>query len=357
MLRWADSFDIYGSDKANMLAGAWVAFNGSAQVMSLSTDFARTGTYSLKCAGGGSYTPSLNAKCNAKLVMGIASTVFGIGYGLYLPAFPTDSDAYGVCFETSIGGVLLTLHYSSDGSILGRIGSLSTSPAFATDPILKTSSWQFVEIKVVVNDTVGSVEIRVNGVTKFVGTSLDLGTTAPTSVRFGSVNALNAGPTNTVSYIDDFHCWDNSGSADNDFLGPQRISVVYPDSDTSEADWSLTGAASGFACINQADPDGDTTFISTDTVGAVSEFGIGTIPAGAETIKTVFVPVLAKLSDVGIGSIQISLVSGSDVSASDELALIGDYQYVSASHPVDPATDVAWTKSGLEAALLRVEKV
>ena len=157
-------------------------------------------------------------------------------------------------------------------------------------------------------------------------------------------------------YFDDLVAWDMEGGNFNSFPGPVRVTTIYCDADTDQADWDVFGATDGYQAINQSVPDGDTTYIHSDNPGDRSDFKIGELPAEIQTITAVFVPALGRLENAGIGDMKISLVSGGEVAEGPSHPLTPVYTYRGSSFEVDPNTDGPWTKSTLEAALLRIEK-
>ena len=64
------------------------------------------------------------------------------------------------------------LRLSTTGQIAAGAG-YSTILGQTTDPALSTDNWHYIEVKVVVHDTAGSYEIRVDGVTVLSDTDVD----------------------------------------------------------------------------------------------------------------------------------------------------------------------------------------
>jgi hypothetical protein len=271
----------------------------------------------------------------------------------YFAALPTVNGEHGFEFRDNANACIAFLAVHSDGAIGLYTGSSRTLIA-TSDPIISVASQQYIEAKLIIDDVVGECEVRVNGVTVLHLTNINLGTLGATQVVFGMPNTHDSG---SIDYwIDDIVAWNGSGSLNNDFLGAQRVITIFPASDTAEADWSLNGAASGYDCINDPVPDGDDTYLLSTTIGDVSEFGLGTLPPETESIAGVFIPVMARISDAGVGNIQASLVSNSVAALGNDATLTTSYTYWGSVYETDPDTGVAWTKSGLEAALLRIEK-
>jgi len=352
---WAEGFDHYGTTpnggRDAMLKGAWAAFaDGSGNLPIISSTHSRTGTYALKCFGG----PGVVERSTARRVLGASKLAVGCGYGVYPDALPSVNGTWGMSIRDSANDNILKVSVESDGSLGFYKGSGYTLIA-RSDPIVTAASWSHIEVKCVIDNVVGSIDAQVNGISVFSLTNQNLGTNAATQLTFGCFAGSGSGTT-VDFYFDDIVVWDTAGSINNTFLGTQRVETIFPTSDTAVADFSKTGSANGYACINNVPPDDDTTYLAAAVVNNKSEFGVGSLPANVSAIVGVFVHTLAKLSDAGTGNLQVSLVSGVSVSDGPDKVLTSGYQYHGGVHQLDPATSAAWTKAGVEAAKLRLKK-
>lgn len=351
---WADGFDHYGTTPSGgrtaMLQGAWAQFNaGNGNLPYITSDQKRTGENSLRFE----IAAGANGACFARRVMGATEIVVGCGFGVFFSSLPNVNNEYGMAFLNNANENIVRIAVESDGSISVYRGTAGTTLVGSSDPVIGASSWNHIESRVVIDNVVGEVEVRVNGLTVLHFTDLDLKTVGSTQLRFGSFAAFQAGRS---MYVDDIVVWNDDGDANNDFIGPASVETIFPVADTAVADFTPVGDSDGFDCIDNVPPDGDTTYIAGANEGDVSEFELGTLPPETEIIKAVYIPFLGKLEDAGIGNAQVSLVSGADVSLGPDTVLTTAYTYWGGIHDVDPATGLEWTKAGLEAALVRVEK-
>ncbi len=348
MLRFADSFDHYGGNVGFITNGLWSGITAaSGGSVSLSNTVARTGTYSLhlhrsNLAGG---------LVEARFPIGAQSFTCGVGGGFYMPNLPSSSVTAGIQFRDTGNNPLLTLLFQSDGSICAKKGGVGGTVVDITDSILTAATFNHIECKATFDTVAGYVEIRVNGVTKMQIGSLDLGAAAAATCAFSlydfSLDDL---------FIDDVFAWDDTGTDNNSFMGAQRILTIFPTADTAQADFSVVGAGSGHAAISDNPPDDDTSYITSATVNNKSDFELDTLPPEVVAIAGVFVPARARIDAAGIGNLKMSLVSSGDVLAGSDVPLTPSYSYYRNTFERDPHTSAPWTKTGLEAALLRVEK-
>lgn len=349
MLLFADGFEHYGTDTANMLAGLWSGIQqGNGGIVELSTTVARTGTKSLRLRAPNFTTPSY---VEGRFALGTTALTCGFGLGVYMPNLPSGAQKTGFQFRNASNVPILTGCYNPDGSIELRKGDYTGALIDVSDAILTAGTFNHVETKATFDSVAGFVEVRVNGVTK-----LQLG-----SLNLGNVGAATCAVTTFESgtgdvYYDDIYAWDDSGTYNNDFMGAQRILTLFPTGDTAQADFSVVGAASGYQAINQAAPDGDTSYIYSTAVNDKSDFSLPTLPPELVSIAGVFVPAMARLDAAGIGNLKMSMKSGASLLAGADNPLTPGYTYYRNVFEYAPDISAPWTKAKLEAALIRVEK-
>lgn len=353
MLIFADSFDHYGTTpnggRNAMLSGAWAEFsNGNNNPAAVSNAItARTGTYSLRFQHNNLATAGILAR----RVFGASLLTVGLGMGFRIDTLPSSNNIVGIRLKSGTNTPRISLIVQSDGTIEVILGA-STSLG-STDSAITTGSWHHIECKAVIDDTVGSVEVRVNGETEFVINNINTGTIAITQFDVGTID--DGGGSFNI-YIDDLFAWNDAGSHNNDFMGPQRVLTIFPNGDVSPSDWAIVGTSNGYDAINNVPPDGDGTYIGSDNVGEIAEFTLASLPPETEAIAAVYIPLMGKLEEAGIGNVQVSLVSNGEVISGPDQGLTTAYTYWNNVLETDPDTDAPWTKEGLEAALLRIEK-
>jgi hypothetical protein len=159
--------------------------------------------------------------------------------------------------------------------------------------------------------------------------------------------------------IDDVFCYDDTGSFNNAFIGDRRVITLFPDADTIQADWTIVGAANGFDAINQANPDGDTTYITAGIPGSptpTSEFGMGNLPAGVSAISGVVLVNMSRKTEAGIANVQMSVISGASETAGTDQPMTEIYTYRQDVFEVDPASAAPFTPSEVDALLIKADR-
>ncbi len=148
-----------------------------------------------------------------------------------------------------------------DGTVLANALNLITRRA-----------WHYIELKVKIHNTTGTVEIHVDGVEVANETGLDTQMSAN-----ASVNVVIFWPARYefASLYDDIYIANDSGSYNNDFLGDVRIIATQPDADGSSTDFTLFPGAGEDHYENVDDGssvDDDTTYVESVTTSHEDRF-------------------------------------------------------------------------------------
>lgn len=124
---------------------------------------------------------------------------------------------------------------------------------------LSQDTWYHFEVKYHVDDSVGTVEVRIDG-----------GTDSDNWINFGPGDTNNLGPDEVTSVsllsstrghqFDDFYCMDTTGSRLNDFIGDNFIEMLKPDGVGNDAAWTPL-AGTNWEAVDETIPDRDSTAV------------------------------------------------------------------------------------------------
>jgi hypothetical protein len=164
---------------------------------------------------------------------------------------------------------------------LNSNGTLSLNRQFtvlATSTlVLPSNTWCYVEWKVTVHNTAGSMEARVNGQTWVTVSGVD----TATSVNNSADEVWLAQNSNTYD-VDDLYVCDATGSRHNDFLGDCRVQTLWPSGVGDASDFVLPGT--GYASYPLAvAPDSPVHFWQLQEPSGTSAADTGTGTASALT--------------------------------------------------------------------------
>lgn len=237
------------------------------------------------------------------------------------------------------------LRAAGTGELFLYHSTLNGGAALATGLFMSLDTWHFVEFALA-STTLG---VKLDGGTEVTSTG-------------GTLSAVSSLTWHTPGYfssalVDDWYICDDAGTANNTYLGPIRIDTLAPTSDDT-ATFTTTTGTSHYTEVDDAAPDGDTTYVEGDTSGQQDLFGIGTLPS-PQYDQVVAVQVAAKCitPDGGAQAVYIDAKSGATVGKSAAQSLASSYTYYQGVFEQDPDTAAQWTISGVEAGAYGVEVV
>lgn len=234
-----------------------------------------------------------------------------------------------------------------------NIGSAS-SVAIIVDSLV---TFYDIETKITINDTTGTIEARVNGGVQITGTGLDTqntGNAFSTSTQMG-----RTGGNDGVAYTFNFEhliLMDGTGSAGNDFIGPVDVVALPPTSDGTYTEWAVS-AGNRFAAVDDADPNGDTDYISSGTVGQRNTFNHGALAGSYTAVKAAAVWINARRDDATTRAFKVLLrnATPTDNLGGIEHFVGNTYTYFFQPYELNPFTAAAWTTTEINAVQYGVQ--
>jgi len=329
-LLFLEGFDIYadGDDVAKKWASA-----------SLST-LTSSGRFGTKAASASVISHILQKNLNlgnkTTLIIGFAFYL-GAGTPSYSSTYPfikimDESDAIQVRvhMNSSFGFVV----YNGAGTLLGSSAS----------SVYQNSRWHYFEVKTVIHDTTGSVEIRLDEATILNLTSKD--------TKYGSAYAdrFKLYGINGIAY----NIWDDFYVDDTNFQGNVHVKTFRPDSDGNSSDFTRSTGSNDYECVDEEGSNEDTDYIYSDTLNHKSIFGITTGALG--TVSGVQVNCDCRIDQAGTRKITPICRSNSvDYDGIESPALAANYKYETSIWETDPDDSNPWTQTKLEAAEFGLE--
>ena len=237
-----------------------------------------------------------------------------------------------------------------------RVNGQSTL-GYAYDIFNQKDEWYYVECKVKVdNSPNGSFEIKVNGTTVLSQTGVDTAYRSTTGSDRVVLRGICNGPTRYM-WMDDIYVCDDSGTLNNDFLGPIVVRNISPDADGDDAQWTLSSGASGYPLVNETSPaDDDSDYIEDTTTGNRSIFTMSNVPSGQTGIVGVQQWTDCRITDATNYTLKQTIKQNGTLYPSTGKTISNQSfaQYYDILE-TDPDTGVAWTESGLNAIQSGVE--
>lgn len=243
----------------------------------VSTAVARTGTSALAITGTAAYAQRGGMSNALTRVLGFALYLSNVGSGssnLALAAMGDGSQINGG------GGIVnMALTVGSDGVMavhrargLGASGTgtqLGTSGAFA----LSSATWHYIEIVLTVDNSAGVVEVWVNGTRRINITGAD--TQAGANAYS---NCFAFAGNGSATYFDDVYCVSGTGGSHTARLGDVKcVARVASAGDGAVAQFTPSTGTDNGAMVDEATPDGDTTYNAAASSGLVDTYAFAAL--------------------------------------------------------------------------------
>lgn len=231
------------------------------------------------------------------------------------------------------------------------------------DTVLATSTrevaagvWNHYEMKLNLGfgGSSNTLSVRVNGKSAFTVSATDafLSKADPNAtplhwaiaeVYFGARTSSGDPMTSGYSRWDDIAVLEYQDAEVADYLGLYGVYYLKAVSDGDYNDFSLSEGSDAHALIDEIPPDGDATFIFTDTNGDKESFNVEALPVTVVAVQSVMPVIYGRKTDAGTGSIQLGVLSsGDEAENGDDIPLLTDYSYQVAAFDVDPHSSGDW---------------
>jgi len=212
-----------------------------------------------------------------------------------------------------------------------------------------------IELKVTFNNTTGSVQLKINGVSEI---NLINQNTRATANNFA--NQVMIGRSASLQEARPFFkhiiIMDTTGSVMNDFIGPVDVTSLRPNADDATIlDWTAN-TGTRWQAVNQAITDGDTTYVSADTPGDQILFELQNLPAGVTDVFAVMPQAQIKREQGTTRITKFLMGSGVDTElGSKELAIGPTYAFRQEAISVSPFTTDPWDVAEVNGLRLGME--
>jgi hypothetical protein len=281
---------------------------------------------------------------------------YGNGYVAKYAPITGDTVIVGFATTTNALGVVLAAAGSPDftqiylsitayGSISVTAGTLLGESAAG---VFRSGSWNYIEWKTKLDNSVGTVTVKCNGATVLTLTGKDTLARAETTAPWVRFNFPGGS-------LDDVYICDGSGAQNNDFLGECRVICLLPQTDAvdagSNADFTPSTGTDHGALVDEAQVNDDTDYVYSSTVGHIDTWAYPAL-GYTGTIKGVQLNLAAMKTDSGTRAIASVTrpASTNRVTAVDHYLTQVAYPYWLTLWELNPEDSAAWEVADVDGA-------
>ena len=242
------------------------------------------------------------------------------------------------------------------GDFVVTTGAAGTT-VLATSGVLAPSAsvWHHLQVKIVVHNTAGSVELRIDGATSASFLATGINTRNGTADFFANSVSLQ-GTTPASDICDDFYVFNDQGIAPNDWQGVVWGVQQRPNSDIAVT-WSRNTGLHNFEAVHDTNQDGDTSYVSDNVLNHIDQYGVD--PLATEPLTTIAVTLtyMARMDDAGPHQVTAQLISGGTTDELPVTTLTNNYVIKQKVYPQDPNTNALWAAANVDALNLAIRLV
>src|SRR3984957_2887765 len=273
------------------------------------------------------------------------------GFHYFYPVGPTNDSP--ICLFVETATTQVDIRIDSLGQIYAtRNGTLLGSHS-TTRLVVGQLYW--FEVYVVIDGSAGIVIVQCSGMGLSPGTVLlnltSQNTAATANLYF---NVTNLRPAGNSSWHDNFHFWTGTSS---DFIGEHIIDTKLPNGAGSNAAWTPSGGGSNFAKVNEANNDGDTTYVSSATPNQIDSYAFANLSESAGSILAVAVNTIDRIDDATPRTMEHFVKSSSATALGASISPGASFKNHQSIFQTDPNTSAAWTVSGRNAAEFGMKEI
>ena len=336
-----DGFDHYVTAD---ITRKWTTVSGASDVI-IDTSVTRSGAHALRVLNGWTrfVTRTLPSALRT-LVVGFAYRPEGSGTDSLSSVAPLGPLRI---MSGSSGQLALRLRASNQLALIR--GNQNGTILATSNTALASGTWYYLELRVYIDSTNGEYELRINGVTEFLGSGANTQTLTDNSANVIALYGADSGH----SYFDDLYLRGAAGLEAGGFLGDGKIITRYPTSDGTYNQFARSAGTTNYENVDEATPD-TADYIYSNTVEHKNTFGFAAL-ADPGSVQAVQLNLLVNKETAGYRAVQPYLKSNTTEQAAALQAVSVDPLYRLKVWDQDPHTSDGWQTANLDSAEFGLE--
>lgn len=352
MLRYLDSFNTYNTAQ---IPRRWQAQNPTGGVPAIVAG----GLYSTNCLRLAVATTTAPT-CWVQISLDNQAT-WAVGFRLKINALPAASAAVAIVGLWDSLGLQCQLWLDSGGHLVVGRSAGSTVTGGTSSNALTTGTWNFIEWKVTISDSIpsGSCVVNVNGVqwlSAAAGQDMKALTVATANlIRVGLTGSGNMTANPIFDYGDFYIC--DSAAGDTGLVGDRKVVVRAPNGVGASSQFANSGTlgVNNYAYVNDAVSDDDAGYVQDGTTGDVDLYALADHGSDVSTIYAVQAVATWRKNAAGARSAKITVRDSGGVNhTGPAVGLADNYTQYTEIYTTDPGTGLAWTTANFDATQIGV---
>ena len=301
-----------------------------------------------------------NSSRGAVVTLPATYTSGAIGFAVYLPSLSGGGSGQNAALAVlGLNSLTPGIDFYSRGQLFissyiaggVQVGTFTTPDMINATGVLTAGTWAYIELEFVISDTVGTLNLYINGT--LAGSASGQDTKYLAGAGF---NQIGLGPGNYMglssgAYFDDLYVTDTPTR-----LGEQRVVTTYVDADSSNISWSPNTGTTLYTRINETLCDGDTSYVYAGTLNADAVFGVQDLPVVPIGVNAVQIGSFTRKTDTGLRTVALQYQTPTGVQYnSSDYTLGSSYGRQINLLPTNPATGSPWTASEINAMKIGVK--
>jgi len=277
--------------------------------------------------------------------------------GTALPAASSTTPTAVFRFRTASAGAIELQAFYDAGQpperLRLRLIRVKDSVALWTSagPLVDDRWCSYIELKIVLHATAGSVELKVNEVTQVALTNIDTRSSAASDTTVNAIEFLGGAGNNWN--VDDIYLNNGSGSLNTGFKGDTQVFVLRPNAAGDSTQFTPTGVPDNWDNINEPNVTYNANNNNnTEISGNTDLYNVDNLPtemAGQAVFGTQVYGMLQCFVSGGASTATLLIKSGGSESASASLALTAAGVGFASVFETKPGGG-AWTTTDIDAA-------
>jgi hypothetical protein len=222
--------------------------------------------------------------------------------------------------------------------------------------VITAGTWYYIELRYIVDPAVGSSDVHVDGVAKLAIAGANTRQTANTYA-----NGYRLAGDAALFHFDDVYFVDgvnsSPGPANNNFLGPVQCVALVPDGDGATNQFTQDSGANRYSRVNEVPSDGDTSYVSSSTIGDRQLLTTGNLASLTGSVFGVKVVASMRKDDATARTAKVTVHPSANNYDSAAYAISAAWAYYGTGNiwPYNPETLLAWTPTTVNGAQIGVK--